>query len=185
MCNWRIEVSSLGNYEITGYLSNSTRVCCRRISLWWFVPWLVGCAGLSIPQENVATRFISFHFAPKSIFCRRVFDCWKGGSTVYPHKWLELTVFFMKNGECWSDRAPFLYISGDWHTANDLHRTRNFLHMPGCTVQALYMHCTSTLHALYKHLTSTVQAPYCTVQFKPYVIFFKVFSFFWKRWRTH
>ena len=46
------------------------------------------------------------------------------------------------------------------HTANDLHRTRNSLHMPGCTVQALYMHLTYTAHTPYKHPTSNLQAPY-------------------------
>ena len=41
-------------------------------------------------------------------------------------------------------------------TANNLHHTRNSLHMPGYTVQALYMHRTSTVQALYKHCISTV-----------------------------
>ena len=66
-------------------------------------------------------------------------------------------------------------------TTNDLHRTRNSLHMPGCTVQALYMHLTYTAHtpynAPYKHPTSTLQAPYCRVQFWASVIFKKCSPF--------
>ena len=73
--DWRIEVSSLESYEINEYLSNSTRVCRRWISLWWFGPWLLRCAGLSLLPKK---RGYSFLFVP---LCTEI-DFWRHLLTV-------------------------------------------------------------------------------------------------------
>ena len=43
------------------------------------------------------------------------------------------------------------------------------------------VHHTCTAQALYKHHTYTLQAPYWSVHFEAYVIFLKVFSFFFEK----
>ena len=66
--------------------------------------------------------------------------------------------------------------NGAYGTANDLHHTQISLHYPN----APYLHHTSTVQALYINPTYTLQAPYWSVQFEAYVIFFKSVLLFLK-----
>ena len=86
-------MSSLGNYEINEYLSqfhpsmSQTNIKLMVWSMfgerWWFAD----------TAESWTLILYRSVFVPESSFCRCVFDCQRGESTVDPHKRLELSVF--------------------------------------------------------------------------------------------
>ena len=83
--------------------------------------------------------------------------------------------FFVFSMECvkqyWNYLRPYIqfqYVIHPWYfdyhcIANDLHRTRNSLHMPGCTVQALTMHPTYTANTPYIHSTDQCSWGICNI----------------------